>query len=187
MQQMTHFLSKASQCLCPTTSHTFNWDDFWLVLRSGEDVEVHYLKTPSRFLIQKELLINKSAPSPQHFSEWQKEAELHPAAAFPACCCHCIVHSLRSACSSSSWPTATSTHFTSPCERQQAQRSGQTGNISITIVLVFHSRIFLSCKMEASIKYSSISPILVLSPSEQRESKVMGGKKKRCFHILPEH
>lgn len=144
MQQMTDFLSKASQCLCPTVSHTFNWDDFWLVLRTGEDVKVHYCKTLSKFLIQKEFLIKKICSQPSTFLRVAgKEAELHPTAAFPACCCHSIIYSLRSAWSSSSWPTATSTHFTSPCEIQQAELSGKPGNISIIIVLIFHSRTFL--------------------------------------------
>lgn len=160
---MTDFLSMASQCLCPTTSHTSllsNWDDFWLVLRTEEDVKVHHFKTLCKFLIQNELLRNRSAPSLQRFSEWQeRKAALHTAAAFPARCCHCSIYSSQSTWSRSSWPTATSTRLTSPCEMQQTELSGNPGNISITIVLVFHSRIFLSCKMEVSIKYSSTSRI----------------------------
>lgn len=166
----------------------FDWDDFWLVLRIGEDVKVHYLKILSRFLIQKEFLINESAPSPQHYSEWQeRKAELHRAAAFPACCCHFIIYSLQSAWGRGSWPTATSTHFTSPREMQQTELSGTPGNISITIVLVFHSSVLLSCKMEVSIKYSSTSHIFGVVFLRAKVIWSYGGQKKRSLHILPEH
>lgn len=158
------------------------------MLRTGEDVKVHYLQILSRFLIQKEFLINKSAPSSQHYSEWQeRKAELHRAAKFPACCCHSIIYSLWNASSRSSWPTATSTHLTSPREMQQTELSGTPGNISITIVLVFHSSVFLSCKMEVSVKYSSTSHIYGVVFLRAKVIWSHGGQKKRNLHILPEH